>query len=804
MTWLRWSLRDFRAYWAAVVAIALVLSIGLGVYAGLGSTSQWRRASNDASFDEYRMYDLRVEMSPGTFADESTLTAVLDGLPDGLVEHASERLVVSSQIGTSNGKEDILSAARLVGMDTAADAPVARLWVRDGTAPDSDTSDAVLEVKYADYWELPENGTFLAAGGTEVTYRGIGAIAEDFYYEGPEGSLIAEGELAPFYMPLAAAQELVARPGQVNDLVLTVAADADVDDVATLLSDELEELELGAVVTDRTDSYAYRTLYEDIDSDQKVYNAVATLILAAAAVAAFNLITRIVEAQRREIGIGMAIGSPRWKLAIRPMLVGLQVAILALIGGVLVGRLIAGAMGAVLESFLPLPVWLTGFEPAVFARAAALAVGIPLLAAAIPVWRAVSVEPIQAIRTGHLTAKSSRFTELTGRVPMPGSSLTQMPLRNLLRTPRRTFLTAVGVGAAVAALVGVIGMMDSFSNTVDRAADELQHDEPDRILVQLDTFRPESSDTVAAVENATSVGRVDTGLRLPVTVNPPDGGEEFTLVIEMIDVESAAWTPTIDPGDAEVSDGVVLAAKAADDLGVVVGDTLDWIYPVRTDSGSFTLQESDVRVTAIHPNPLRTFAFMDASAATRFGLAGATNLLSVYPSDGSTTADVQRDLFDLDGVASSQSVARITESIDEALDSFAAILAVVAVAVTVLALLIAFNSTRITVDERRREHATMRAFGLPVRSIVGTVVKESVVVGIVATIIGVALGALLVRRFLAISASTLPDVLLEPSVSPRTLLIAGIVGVVAMAVTPLVLARRISRMNIPDTLRVME
>ena len=46
--WLRWSWRDLRSHWIAVTAIALVLAIGTGVYAGLGSTAEWRRQSNDA------------------------------------------------------------------------------------------------------------------------------------------------------------------------------------------------------------------------------------------------------------------------------------------------------------------------------------------------------------------------------------------------------------------------------------------------------------------------------------------------------------------------------------------------------------------------------------------------------------------------------------------------------------------------------------------------------------------------------------------------------------------------------------
>ncbi|NIR40901.1 MAG: hypothetical protein GWN79_24365, partial [Actinobacteria bacterium] len=79
---------------------------------------------------------------------------------------------------------------------------------------------------------------------------------------------------------------------------------------------------------------AFRLLYEDIESDQQVWNMISALVLLAAALAAFNLVTRIVEAQRREIGIGMALGVPRARLAIRPLLVGLQIGILGTIAGI--------------------------------------------------------------------------------------------------------------------------------------------------------------------------------------------------------------------------------------------------------------------------------------------------------------------------------------------------------------------------------------------------------------------------------------------------------------------------------------
>ena len=54
---LRWSWRDLRTHWAKVLAIALVIAIGTGGYAGLTSTAEWRRLSYDLNYDRLAMYD---------------------------------------------------------------------------------------------------------------------------------------------------------------------------------------------------------------------------------------------------------------------------------------------------------------------------------------------------------------------------------------------------------------------------------------------------------------------------------------------------------------------------------------------------------------------------------------------------------------------------------------------------------------------------------------------------------------------------------------------------------------------------
>ena len=795
------------------MVIGLVLAIGTGVYAGLGSTAEWRRQSNDASFAALEMHDLRLTLSPGTFIDQGALLASIASIEGAdSVSAVTERLVVDSQVDTGSigGAESVLVPARLVGMSFRSTQPVDDVWVRDGTAPSGDPTErsAVLEAKFADQHRLPTEATVMVAGGRPVTYTGLGVAPEDFFYQGPEGTVFAAGELAIVYLPLAAAQDISGHEGMVNDAALVLVDGADRDAIEAQLAAATADLGVSAVVSTRDDADAVRVLYEDIDNDQRFWNALSALVLLAAALAAFNLINRIVEAQRREIGIGMALGVPRPQLAIRPMLIGVQVAVMGTIAGLAVGFVVGKAFGNLLESFLPLPVHRTPFQFDLYVRAAVIGIVIPIAASALPVWRALRVEPIEAIRTGHLAAKSNRLTGWTGRIRLPGSTMTQMPIRNVLRTPRRTVLTAVGVGAAITALVAVLGMLDSFGRTLERGDDEFTKGDADRVVVQLDTFYPRDSPVVGAISDAPGIGRTDAGLRLPATAlaSEPDGN--LDLLIEFVDLGGALWTPTIEDDTPTVhtgKPGILLARKAANDLGAKVGDTITLRHPVRTEAEGFAIAETSLVVAGIHANPIRTFAFLDISDAAQFGLEGQVNIVQAYPADDSTRSEVQRAVFGLPGVASSQPVARISEAIDEALDQFLSFLFVTAGAVLVLAVLIAFNATRITVEERRREHATMRAFGLPVRTVLGVVIKESVIIGIIATGIGLVGGVIFLRWMLSsLTTTTLPEVGMDLHLSANTILIAVIVGIFSVAATPLLLVRRLQRMDLPGTLRVVE
>jgi putative ABC transport system permease protein len=187
------------------------------------------------------------------------------------------------------------------------------------------------------------------------------------------------------------------------------------------------------------------------------------------------------------------------------------------------------------------------------------------------------------------------------------------------------------------------------------------------------------------------------------------------------------------------------------------------------------------------------------------GLAGSANTLWVRPPPGKTALDVRSALSRRAGVAVAEDAAAASRTLGAAMEQFGAVLQIGWIFALALALLMAFNAATINVDERRREHATMFAFGVTPRVVLLVQVAEAVLVGLLATIAGIALGrGILAWIVHGLVPDTFPDLGIDPSLSGVTLVAAGIAGIVAMAVGPLMTLRRTRRMDVPAALRVME
>jgi putative ABC transport system permease protein len=288
------------------------------------------------------------------------------------------------------------------------------------------------------------------------------------------------------------------------------------------------------------------------------------------------------------------------------------------------------------------------------------------------------------------------------------------------------------------------------------------------------------------------------------TLSTP-GHQDVEVVVEAVDLDSELWAPTFEEGRLGGDRaGLVLSRKAADDLGVTVGGVVTLEHPAREGDG-FAVVRTPMPVAALHPSPFRFSAYLDRTQLATFGVPGAANAAYLLPEAGATPDDVERELFRMPGVASVQPVAVTNQVIEDSTKDFTGVFRVLEVFILLLAVLIAYNATSINADERARERATLFAFGLPPRRVLGLETAEGMLIGLLGTASGVGVGLLLNRSIIAsMWESTIPDVGIDPVVSPGTLLTAVALGVIAVGLAPLLTARRLRRMDIPGTLRVVE
>ncbi len=789
-----------------VAAIAIIIAFGTGLFSGLRSMNIWRGMSNDASYEAVNTFDLRVGLGAGSFIERGTMLRILDEVAPGSVADAEERLILPTQVSVEADRETIIVPGRLIGVDVSDDGPHVNMLHpplgRNLGSQDAGQDIIVLEHNFGKFYNLPESGLATLSGNVAVQYVGQVLSPEYFFVITPEGGLLAQANFAAAFTSLETAQRITSKEGKVNDLLLTLAPGADEDGLFDALSETFSPL--GGTVSRRLDDPSIKVMIEDVEGDRQFNTVLAIAIFGGAVFAAFNLTSRIMDSQRREIGIALALGLSPFRVALRPLLFSAQVALLGVILGIGMGIGVAQALRIVLTEFLPLPVWRTPFQPGFFVGVALVGFLIPFLATAIPVWSAVRVQPIDAIKTGYLAMRSGGLTWLLTRVRIPGQTIRQIPFRNVARAPRRTLLTALGIAAIVTILVMVMGMLDSFLDTFDRAQIETAGTSPDRVEISLDTFYPRESPTIQSILDSPSAADVETSLRLGGILMK--NGASFDVFLNFISFDSSLWQPTLTQGSLQTANpGALISEKAAKDLDVEVGDTLTVRHPVVSGEDLFSLQESQLEIIGLHSHPFRLNVYIAIEHAGITGIEGMTNILHTRPASGVEPDTLKQDLFKLAGVGSVQRATASTDVFRDQFEQFTGILQFIQVAVMALALLIAYNTASINMDERQREHATMFAYGLPVRTVLGMAVTESAILGVISTLLGLIGGYLMLQWVvIVLIPKTMPDLGIEVVLKPATLALAVILGVAAVAVAPLLTVRRLRKMDVPSTLRVME
>jgi putative ABC transport system permease protein len=589
----------------------------------------------------------------------------------------------------------------------------------------------LLDPALADSLHLtPDQPVEVWAPGGRVRLRGVKAPR-------PE----AEGRLI---VPLARAQQLFALPGRVNGLLLVLADGANVErvrqDVARLLPDRLSAQPPGAQAALGA---------ETLSQAEGALRTLGWIAVATAALVVLNTFLLGAGERRRLLAVLRTLGATRARV------VWLLLREMALLG--VAGSVVGCALGVGLAAFLlaavqrfvgiALPGLRLSAEP--FGVAALLGVGMPLLATALPAWRAASRSPLAELCPATSAAPTHLATSL--RLGVAGA----LAVGELLRHPARSLLAVSLLAVALAAAVCFSQTADGLRHDLRRwcrrtvVADFLAYGSvPDTGFLLTTALPDRVGADLGAVEGVESVERI--------AFLPARGEGPSVLVLARTFPPAGALPLDLREGDEGAvrrgleRGGVVLGAGLASRLGLHPGDT----FALTTAHGPAAPPVvGKATEYAAGGSPL----YLDWASARRLLQPPGAHVFLVNARPGAVTAcEEGLRQFCADRHLVLRSNAELRGLVDQSAARVTGALGALAALVLVIAGLGIANTLVMNLRDQSRQFGLLRALGLTRRQLRGLILIQALLLGGGSLVPGAATGVLLTYAARRLGSAAVP------------------------------------------------
>ncbi len=708
--------RDVRRQRGQFIAVAVTIGLGVMLFAATYDAYRNLDASYNATYDRLDFADITVV---GAVADFDERAATIDGVAS--VERRFQADIPMRIDGD-------MFLGRIVAYPPDRQPEVNKISIVDGDGLDPDDPAAVvLESATARTFDIgvDDSVDILVAGSWgEAHVAGVADSAEYiwpardsqniFPPPGTFGIVFVSDDLFATVPPEAASP----------DVLITYEEGVDIETVDDRVTQAAFAAGAGHVVP-RAEHPSHSTLLLDVDGFRSMAVMFPSMFMLAAGMAAFVLLTRVVYAQRSQIGTLRASGMHR-KIILRHYLsygvrLGLVAGLVGLAVGMLAGFLITGVYTDALG--IPDTVRTFHFVTPIIGLLFGLAAGG--LGAWAPARIAFRLSPAEAMR-GEVPAEQGRRSLVERMLP----PLRRLPVRWLMvmrgigRSKRRSLSTVLGVVLAVTLVMVSWGMLDTMIGMIDRQFNEVATEDADVVLLT-----PLSDDAVTAVEQIGAVEHVEVVSTLEATVER-DGRSFSTSLL--------GFTP-----DSEVHEfpdglpaaGVLAGSGLADHVGASVGDELRVQLPGLDREFTTTL-------VGFLDEPVGTFLYADRDRLEE--VVGAETLaspslssLKIRFADGVSDRDaVVDEIEDLEPVGIVIDSRALYELVQDFLGFFYAFIGMMVIFGGAMAFALMYNTISVNVAERSGEFATMRANGLSHARIARLIGTENILL----TVLGIAPG----------------------------------------------------------------
>jgi len=368
--------------------------------------------------------------------------------------------------------------------------------------------------------------------------------------------------------------------------------------------------------------------------------------------------------------------------------------------------------------------------------------------------------------------------------------LQKITVRNMFRYKQRLFMMLIGIGCCAGLVVTAFGVRDSMIDV-----GELQYGTIQMQDIEASFDEGNETEITTALDKISGIEKYITVSSNRVDITAESSMNSVNLLSIKSDEEYSDFWDFHSGDDSfklPAKGEVLISPKVAEKLELSVGNTL-------------TIRNSDmvsgtVKVSGVFDNHIYDYVVMTDETYTELFGKWQTNTALIL-ADGDTES-LAKDLTETGKFTSVAQLDMMRTNISDALDCLNYIIWLIIFFSGALAFIVIFNLTNINIAERSREIATVQVLGFYPKETESYVLKENLVLSVIASILGLPLGKLF--HTIVMSMVRIDMITFNDYVSPISYLLAFVCTVLFAVIVNHFMKRRIDKINMAESLKAVE
>ena len=778
--------RDLWRIKTQAIAIVMVIAVGVMMLVMMDGLVNSLEETRETYYDRYRLADV---FAPVKRAPDHILDRIAD--IDGVA--AVEGRVIGGALIDVEGQA-VPVRAQAVSLPDFGEPRLNDIYLAEGRRIDPRRRDEIILLQgFANAHGLgPGDKLSATMNGARRTFQIAGlAQSPEFLYSAAPGELVPDdARFAVIWMSeeaLAAAYDV---DGAFNEALIALERDAKQPAVLAAV-DRLLEAYGGAGAYGIEDQFSNRFISEEISGLRVSSTSVPPIFMAVAAFLLYIVISRMIEAERIQIGLLKAFGYSSLEVGAHYFKLVLSIAIGGALLGCALGIVAGQALSGYYQLYYKFPFLIFAVDPAAFITAFVVSVSSASAGGVLVLRQVFALTPAVAMRPP-APADYSRSASIANTLKRLLDQPSRMVIRRIVRQPGRAAAAVIGIAAGMGLSVAMLGVMGGFERTAD-----LNYSVIDRSDATVSFVEAFSNKTLYELQRMEGVVEVEPFRVVPVILR--NG-----LAAHRGAISGLVPNPRLNRAmDAELvpiyirSDGVILASSLAKKLDIKLGETLT----IEVREGRRPVL--NVPVAGIAQTILGAPAYMELSSLNT-AMKEPNKVSGAYLRiDANRKTEVYEALKNMPAVAGVSLRADARQAFKTLMDSGAgAIRYVMAIIAAVITFGIVYNSARIAFAERAHDLASLRVIGFTKGEAAFVLLGELAIITLIALPLGGLIGMALAG---AIAEGFSTDLYTIPAeISPDSFGLASLSVLIAAVFSGWLVKRDVDRLDLVSALKSRE